>query len=68
MPKNPFKYPIVCFYCDKASVYTVKNKFLAISDAKKRGWSFGKYTICPECKKRPKNELNKIINDKIFKF
>lgn len=66
MPKNLFEYPIVCFYCDKSIVYKIQNKRLAISDATKRGWSFGKYIICPNCKKRPKNELSKIIWNKTF--
>jgi len=53
MAKNWFKYPIVCAVCDKARVYTIRNKRIAISDARKKGWTSGKYTKCPNCKDTP---------------
>lgn len=66
MPKNLFEYKIKCYFCNKVLVYTIKNKIHAISDARKKGWKFGKHITCSDCKKRPKNELYKIISDKFF--
>jgi len=57
MPKNLFKYKIVCANCNKAIAYLVRNKRNAISEARKLGWTFGKYIKCPNCKDVSNGEI-----------
>jgi len=59
MPKNPYYYDITCSKCGRTDRWKIKNKRVAIFDAKRNGWHVGKKNICPKCNRVKGNTMGK---------